>query len=51
MLVPNFKAVGETQVELHTLEVDKMDTCIRQDTFLQIRSHIENTLIEQIGPT
>ena len=29
VLLPNFKAVGQTQTELHSLKVEKLDACIR----------------------
>ena len=29
VLLPNFKAVGQTQAELHSLKVKKLDACIR----------------------
>ena len=29
VLLPNFKAVGQTQAELHSLKVEKLDACIR----------------------
>ena len=29
VLLLNFKAVGETQAELHSLKVEKLDACIR----------------------
>ena len=38
VMLPNFKAVDQTQVELHILKGEKPDECIRP--FLQIRSHI-----------
>ena len=37
-MLPNFKAVGPTEAELHILKVDKLDACIRP--FLQIRSQL-----------
>ena len=38
VVLPNFKAVDQTQAELHSLKVEKLDVCIRP--FLQIWSHI-----------
>ena len=38
VLLPNFKAVGQTQSELHSLKFEKLDACIRP--LLQIRSHV-----------
>ena len=38
VLLPNFKAVDPTEAELHILQVQKLDVCIRP--FLQIRSHM-----------
>ena len=29
VLLPNFKAVGLTQAELHSLKVEQLDVCIR----------------------
>ena len=29
VLLPNYKIVGQTQTELHSLKVEKLDTCIR----------------------
>ena len=28
-MLPNFKAVGQTQAELHVLKVEKLDVCTR----------------------
>ena len=39
MLLPNYKAVEQTQAELHRLKVEILDTCIRP--FLQILLHIQ----------
>ena len=36
VLLPNFKAVSQTQVELHSLKVEKLDACIRP-----IQSHLQ----------
>ena len=38
VLLPNFKAVGQTQAELHSLKVEKLYVYIRP--LLQIRSHL-----------
>ena len=38
VLLPNFKAVDQTQVLLHILKCEKSDECIR--ALSQIRSHI-----------
>ena len=32
-MLSNFKAVGQTQAELHSLKVEKLDTCIRRTSF------------------
>ena len=37
-MLPNFKAVGQPQAELHSHKVEKLDACI--DLFSQIQSHI-----------
>ena len=29
VLLPNFKAVGQTQTEVHSLKVENLDACIR----------------------
>ena len=29
VLLPNFKALGQIQPELHSLKVEKLDVCIR----------------------
>ena len=36
--VLNFKAVGQTQAELHDLKIEKLDACITP--FFQVRSHM-----------
>ena len=38
VMLPNFKAVDQTQVELHILKAENSDECIRP--FLHIWSHI-----------
>ena len=38
VLLPNFKVVDQTQVELHIFKGEKSDECIRP--FSQIRSHL-----------
>ena len=38
VLLPTFKAVSQTQIELHILEVEKLDACIRP--FSHIQSHM-----------
>ena len=40
--LPNFKAIGQTQAELHSLKVEKLYACIRP--FLQIQSQIHITI-------
>ena len=32
-MLPNFKAVGQTQAELHSLEVENLDACTYKTPF------------------
>ena len=40
--MPNFKAVGQKQAELHSLKVEKLDACIRP--LSQIQLHLVKTV-------